>query len=164
MERNRDNQRRHRLLSGIIPAAAVALLAACSIDLETSGNGAFDGYWHLERVDTLATGGTCDLSQHRVFWGVQSRLISVSDIDADGSRGYYLRFRQTADSIVTYSPYKNNWHQDQGDDGGDVPVEDPSVLAPYGIGALEEHFAKERLKGGTMVLRSERLRLWFKRF
>ena len=150
------------LLKTIIATLATVSLASCEI--ETSDNGDFDGFWHLERVDTLATGGTCDLSKKRVFWGVQYKLISVYDTDKEGTFGYYLRFTQTRDKIVTKSPYKNNWHQDNGEDGGDIPVDDPTQLAPYGINNLEEEFVKEKLNGGQMILRSKTLRLKFKRF
>lgn len=150
------------LLKTIIATLAIVSLASCEI--ETSDNGDFDGFWHLERVDTLATGGTCDLSKKRVFWGVQYKLISVYDTDMEGTFGYYLRFTQTRDKIVTKSPYKNNWHQDNGEDGGDIPVDDPTQLAPYGINNLEEEFVKEKLNGGQMILRSKTLRLKFKRF
>ena len=146
------------LLKTIIVTLAIVSLASCEI--ETSDNGDFDGFWHLERVDTLATGGTCDLSKKRVFWGVQYKLISVYDTDKEGTFGYYLRFTQTRDKIVTMSPYKNNWHQDN----GDIPVDDPTQLAPYGINNLEEEFVKEKLNGGQMILRSKTLRLKFKRF
>lgn len=150
------------LLKTIIATLAIVSLASCEI--ETSDNGDFDGFWHLERVDTLATGGTCDLSKKRVFWGVQYKLISVYDTDKEGTFGYYLRFTQTRDKIVTKSPYKNNWHQDNGEDGGDIPVDDPTQLAPYGINNLEEEFVKEKLNGGQMILSSKTLRLKFKRF
>lgn len=150
------------LLNTIIATLAIVSLASCEI--ETSDNGDFDGFWHLECVDTLATGGTCDLSKKRVFWGVQYKLISVYDTDKEGTFGYYLRFTQTRDKIVTKSPYKNNWHQDNGEDGGDIPVDDPTQLAPYGINNLEEEFVKEKLNGGQMILRSKTLRLKFKRF
>ena len=52
-------------------AAISLVLSSCTI--ETSDNGDFDGFWHLERVDTLATGNYLDLSKERVFWGVQHR-------------------------------------------------------------------------------------------
>ena len=52
-----------------------------SCDIETSGNGKLDGYWHMTAVDTIATGGTADLSQKRLFWGVQHKLINLSDRD-----------------------------------------------------------------------------------
>lgn len=150
-----------RLFNTILATIALTTLASCEI--ETSGNGDFDGFWHLERVDTLATGGTLDLSKKRVFWGVQYKLISVYDIDKEGTFGYYLRFKQTSDQIVTHTPYKNNWHQDV-ENGGDHPIDDPTQLAPYGINNLEEEFVKEKLDGGQMILRSKTLRLKFKRF
>lgn len=150
-----------RLFNTILATIALTTLASCEI--ETSDNGDFDGFWHLERVDTLATGGTTDLSKKRVFWGVQYKLISVYDIDKEGTFGYYLRFKQTSDQIVTHTPYKNNWHQDV-ENGGDHPIDDPTQLAPYGINNLEEEFVKEKLDGGQMLLRSKTLRLKFKRF
>ena len=150
-----------RLFNTILATIALTTLASCEI--ETSDNGDFDGFWHLERVDTLATGGTLDLSKKRVFWGVQYKFISVYDIDKEGTFGYYLRFKQTHDQIVTHTPYKNNWHQDV-ENGGDHPIDDPTQLAPYGINNLEEEFVKEKLDGGQMILRSKTLRLKFKRF
>ena len=135
-----------------------------SCTLETSDNGHFDGYWHLERVDTLATGGWCDYSQCRIFWGVQYKLLSCTDAD-NNSRAYYFRFDQTSDSIIVHTPYKNNWHQDNGPNGGDIPVivvnDD---LRLYGINNLREPFFKEMYKSDKMILRSETLRLYFKKF
>ena len=151
-----------RLFNTILATIALTTLTSCEI--ETSDNGDFDAFWHLERVDTLATGGTLDLSKKRVFWGVQYKLISVRDVDKDKQHGYYLRFKQTSDKIVTHTPYKDILHQDKGDNGGDHPIDDPKLLAPYGINNLEEEFVKEKLNGGQMILRSKTLRLKFKRF
>ena len=36
---------------------AVMMLTLSSCEVETSQNGDLDGFWHLEQVDTLATGG-----------------------------------------------------------------------------------------------------------
>ncbi len=142
---------------------ALSVVSSCSVDFETSGNGALDGFWHLERVDTLATGGSTDLSSQRLFWGVQAKLVSVRDFDKNDN-GCYLRFVQTSDSLTLSSPYVNNWHENEQNTGGDVPVTDKTLLAPYGISDLSEGFCKETLKGGTMVLRSKVLRLHFKKF
>lgn len=35
---------------------AVMMLTLSSCEVETSQNGDLDGFWHLEQVDTLATG------------------------------------------------------------------------------------------------------------
>ena len=82
-------------------AAICLVVNSCTI--ETSDNGDFDGFWHLERVDTLATGNYLDLSKERVFWGVQHKLISCASITATNMysfRGYYFRFEQTGDSLI----------------------------------------------------------------
>lgn len=144
----------------LMSAMLLTLLASCT--LETSDNGDFDGFWHLEQVDTLATGKSANLSNRRVFWGVQYKLINVRDVDVDGALGYYLRFTQTAGDITTYSPYKNGWHEDSAN-GGDTPISDAKLLAPYGINNIEEHFVKERLTGHTMILVSPTLRLHFRK-
>ena len=79
------------------------LLASCNV--ETSDNGPLDGFWHLERVDTLATGGTTDYSSGYVFWGVQKELIYIKD-SSNGSVGaYYLRFRQDITTASTSPRY-----------------------------------------------------------
>lgn len=140
--------------------AAVGMLASC--ELYTSDNGKLDGFWHLERVDTLATGGQKDLSEQRVFWAIEAKLLNVRDSDHD-SRGFYFRFNQTADSLILTEPYDYGGHDDQ-EGGGDVPVTDVEVLAPYGINNLEEHYQKESLTGSRMTLKSKTLRLFFKKF
>ena len=140
------------------------VFSACGVDFETSGNGALDGFWHLEKIDTLATGGVTDYSRRHVFWGVQSRLVSMYDTDVDYNHGYYTRFVQTSDSLFIHTLYKDNWHQDSGDNGGDVPLDDYTPLRPFGINAMEEHFFKEKLTGGRMVLTSKTLRLHFRKF
>lgn len=148
-----------------IAAASVMVSSLASCTIESSDNGDFDGFWHLEQVDTLATGGVRNLSDSRIFWGVQFKLISCADYDHGGMRGYYFRFRQTGDSIIVHSPYKNNWHQDNGANGGDIPATSLNdTIRSYGINNMEEPFFKEKLKGDKMILRSRMLRLYFKKF
>lgn len=144
----------------LMATIAVASLSGC--DIETSDNGDLDGFWHLERIDTLATGGVKDMSNEVVFWSVQAKLMHTQGSAAQGS--FYFRFNQTADSLVVSSPYADHWHQDNGDNGGDIPVTDPSAFSEYGINSLEEHFAKESMSGSRMILKSDMLRLYFKKF
>ena len=112
--------------------------------------GDLDGFWHLEQVDTLATGGTCNFADKRVFWGCQYKLIQVADYDyfSDG-RGFYLRFEQTSDSLLITSV---------------LLTEMNDSLRSCGINHLNEHFAKEVMTGGKMQLKSKTLRLRFRKF
>ena len=84
-----------------------ALLNSCEVD--SSDNGDLDGFWHLESIDTLATGGICDYSNQRVFWGVQHKLLTVNNYKGES---FNFRFSQTSDSLILSSPYKNHGHQD----------------------------------------------------
>ena len=133
------------------------LMASC--DIETSGNGDLDGFWHLVEVDTLQTSGKADVADQRLFWGVQAKLIHLQGTD----NRFYLRFTHTADSLTLYQPHLDHWHQDQVD-GGDIPVDDATLMAPYGIQRLEEHYKVEALDGEKMILSTSTLRLFFKKF
>lgn len=147
------------IISGIV-------VGMCSCEMETSDNGDLDGFWHLESVDTLSTGGSCNYKERKVFWGVQHKLIAIRNFASDAaSTGYYVRFNQTGDSLIISSPYANHWHQDNGDDGGDVPVTEINAeLRELGMNHLEEHFKKEKLSGSKMVLSNNEYRLCFTKF
>lgn len=135
----------------------VFLFSSC--DLETSDNGDLDGFWHLERVDTLSTGGTTDLSQAKLFWSFEVKMMGLQG----GSERFYLRFNQTSDSLTVLSPYYNRGHEGN-DSTGDIPVTDPKAMIEYGIDNLEVHYKKEALSSSKMVLRSHRLKLYFRKF
>ena len=145
--------------------ATPLLLVSCNV--ETSDNGPLDGFWHLERIDTLATGGTTDYSSGYVFWGVQKDLMYIKD-SSNGSVGaYYLRFNQTHDSLHITKIYLDHGHEDNPnhEQGGDIPVEAiDNNLRQLGINALPEHFKKEALNANHMILSTEKLRLKFKKF
>ena len=145
--------------------AAVLLAASC--DIETSDNGNLDGLWHLERVDTIATGGSADRSNEYTFWGAQLRLMYTYDSNNSNVGSFYLRFSQTADSLIVEKAYINHWHEDNPnvDQGGDIPVTTVNdSLRHFGINELPEGFAKEKLSGSRMTLRSKTLRLHFRKF
>ena len=152
-----------RLFSFFLPVVGCCLFFSSCGWFETSDNGDLDGFWHLERVDTLATNGMRNLSESRLFWGVQYKLINLQD--ADGSNAnLYLRFAHEGNSLILSHPYINQWHENDEGTGGDVPTEDIELLRPYGINHLEESFVVEKLSDSKMILRSETLRLYFYKF
>ncbi len=140
-----------RIKHFIFPLIACAL-ASC--ELETSGNGGLDGYWHLEQVDTLATGGVTDLSEDYRFWAFQYRLLNVSGYNSS----YLLRFSHEGDSLFLSDPYVNDRKN------GDIQLEDQEPPRTYGINGLTERFRIEQLKGTNMVLSNKTLKLRLKKF
>lgn len=159
--RGKRNRKAYLLLMVSLLLGGMMTFTSCEI--ETSDNGDFDGFWHLESIDSLATGNKADYTHRRTFWGVENKLIYA--YDADSLINYYCRFTQTADSVVITKVYLDHGHQDNGIDGGDIPVEVVNdSLRYYGINALPEGFLKEKLNGSKMVLKSKTLRLNFRRF
>lgn len=142
----------------IMLLAGLVVLALPSCDIHTSDNGDFDGYWHLTRVDTLQTGNSCDMSGHRVFWGVQGALIEAVDHDNDSTHyGYLFYFTRDGESLRLYNAHCHMREE------GDPVVEDPSVLSPLGINALDAQFNILTLNRNRMVLEDAQLRLSFRK-
>ena len=135
---------------------AFAISAMMSCEIETSGNGDLDGFWHLVRVDTLSTGGMCDMSGRRVFWSVQVGILNATDYDRY-HKGYLFHFDKTDSSLQIFDPYKDNRTE------GDIKIEDPSELYHLGINAIDETFIIEQLEGSRMTLVTDVLRLSFRK-
>ena len=107
----------------------LGLLSFSSCDLEMSDNGELDGFWQLARIDTIGGGG-CDMVSSRIFWSVQLHLLQLSDHSGRNST-YLLRFQQDDAHLRVYDPYLSARNE------GDKPLDDATVLQPYGIQSLE---------------------------
>ena len=150
-----------KTICGLLVAATTILATLTtftSCDLETSSAaGDFNGLWHLIRIDTLATGGVLDLKNEKLFWAFQNKLMQADDKNEKLAK-ILMRFNQTNTQLTLHTPYVYDR------ENGDVPLSDPTLLAPYGINKLEENFQVIKLTGSKMVLQSETLKLTFKGF
>lgn len=134
--------------------ALVFCLSAC--ELETSHNGKLDGWWLLTAVDTLPTGGHANVEAQQCTWAFQGRLLELRDVP--GQRGdYLLSFVQHGDDLLLSHPYFS------ARDSGDIAVQTPQPLHPYGIQTLSERFSIITIDRQRMVLTSASLRLYFRK-
>ncbi len=133
------------------------MLLSCTI--ENIDNGDLDGFWHFEEMDTLATGGVLDLRDETRFWAFQAKLMHTQG----AAQKFFFRFNHDGNTLVLYSPYLDHGHEDR-ENGGDIPVEDPDVLRPYGIQNLEDTFFIEKLSSSKMILSTSQYRLRFTKF
>lgn len=142
----------------IFSFSAFFIFSFASCELETSGNGDLDGFWHLVQVDTLQTGGVKDTSKDLFFWSFQVNLLQFSD------RSYHIpiymaRFNHENGQLKVTQPCLYN--RDEGNEM--VTEENVNVISPYGLNALEEIFRVEELSGSRMTLSNGTLRLYFKK-
>ena len=133
------------------------ILFLSSCELETSDNGKLDGFWHLERIDTLSTGGVKDLAASRLFWSFQGKMMMVSDKDSRNAE-CILRFENRGDSLLLYNPILSDRTH------GDVVITDSSILNAYGINKVEERFRLEELSHSKMSLTNHKYRLFLRKF
>ena len=134
--------------------ALMFCLSAC--ELETSHNGKLDGWWLLTAVDTLQTGGHANVEAQQCTWAFQGRLLELRDVP--GQRGDYLfSFTQHGDDLLLSHPYLS------ARDSGDIAVQTPQLLHPYGIQTLSERFSITTIDRRRMVLTSASLHLYFRR-
>ena len=140
---------------GLVPALLAAVLV-CSCEIEMSGNGRLDGMWHLVSVDTLSTSGVRDMSEERIYWSFQNRLLELDDKSGVNHSVLY-RFELSDGILNLRDPYIYDR------ENGDKPLTNIIMLVPFGINELEENFTVEGLGHGKMVLRSEYLRLKFRK-
>lgn len=136
----------------------VALFSLSACEIETHDNDKLDGFWHLEKVDTIATGGVCDMSNEFVFWSVQSMFVEVSERSQVGENKYIFSFSHRDGKLMLFDARLSDRRN------GDPEVEDPAVLLPYGICKLNDTFEVLQLTGKKMRLKSETLCLTFRKF
>ena len=96
------------------------------------------------------------MSKAPVFWSVQGAILEARNVE----KLEYVMFRYNHENgiLSLYDARYNNREI------GDEQITDVTVLQPYGINKLEESFAVESLSGSTMILRSDMLKLYFKKF
>lgn len=141
-----------KLLYIIISAC---LLTAC--ELETPSNGDFDGNWQLRQVDTLATGGRCDMTYNYIYWAVESHVLLVRDIDNENLK-IVFHFDKSADKIWIYNP--NFWvTKDEL-----IPLENDSLLTPLGIMGIRDTFNIEKLNHSNLVVQNRAYKLHFRKY
>ena len=134
----------------------LVLLLFCSCDIETSKNGDLDGFWHLERVDTISTSGSLDLSQEKLFWAFQKDLLQLRG----DKQEFYLRFNHHDNQLDLSNPHL----RDREKDDPSISSSTMYLIRPYGINKEEEYYQVVTLNSDDMILRNQDLQLWFRKF
>lgn len=140
-----------------------ALCALCSLsffcvscEVETHSHGNIDGNWHLVKIDTLATEGSMDLNDSRIFWGFQANLVQLCDNDRPDTV-YIMRFAKDDNTLILCDPHINDRET------GDPIAELTPTFCHFGVNKKEETFTIEQLKSTRMTILSDMLRLTFKK-
>jgi hypothetical protein len=149
------------------PILYTILFSTClflfSCDLEMSGDGTYDGNWQLRTMENLATGEKTDMSHSYIYWGIEGNLLQVRDIDNkdyQDSRGLIIFFSLTRKDhhFLLREPYHSITKDHL------EPIEDITMLMPLGINGTTEDFLVETHTSSTLVLKSETVRMRFRKY
>lgn len=129
----------------------IGVFASCEV--HTSNNGDLDGYWQMVQMDSVVSGKVTNMKGSGIFYAVYVHLLQVQGAGTQVS----FRFKHSGDSLELYSPYADYGQNDQ-------PVEDVSVIRPYGINHLHEVFHVDALSSSKMILSTQEVRLYFRKY
>jgi hypothetical protein len=133
----------------------MVILSSCSV--ERSDIGRLEGLWQLYRVDTIATGGCCDLRQSQLAWAFQGKLLELR------SHPYsYLDFIASY-SMTTDSLYIDNLRLlDR--EHGDPLLSDADSVRCFGVNKTNEHFRVLHFSDELFQLQSDRLVIYLRKY
>lgn len=147
------------LVNGLLPFSLFTLLPfVASCTLEMSDNGKLDGFWQLQEMDTISTGGKVDMRDSLFFWAIQKDLLEIDNPERDITKNIVFRFEHTGDSLILTEPYYSNR------DSSDIKINDPAVLNRYGIYHIREAFFVTNLTSSRLELKSDRFNFHFRKY
>lgn len=135
----------------------LSLIMITSCTLDSSDNGALDGYWQLSSIDTLANGHSVNMRDSGIFWAFNFNLLVTRSTKEPLGEILY-DFEKTEDNLILSNPYILYR------DSSDIKVTDVNLLKKYGVNSLLETFTIEHLNSNKMVLQSNLVRLNFRKY
>ncbi|MBO5467367.1 MAG: lipocalin-like domain-containing protein [Prevotella sp.] len=135
----------------------LSLIMISSCTLDSSDNGALDGYWQLSSIDTLANGHSVNMRDSGIFWAFNFNLLVTRSTKEPLGEILY-DFENTDDNLILSNPYILYR------DSSDIKVTDVNLLKKYGVNSLLETFTIEHLNSNKMVLQSNLVRLNFRKY
>ena len=141
--------------AAVMVAGAMCGMSAC--DWEES-HGQLDGFWHLQAVDTLATGGQCQLEEPTVFWSVEGKVLETRILPF---KILFFRYDHQGDELRLYAPMGT---KDPTVTDADYPITDETRLYEFGVHGLDTRFRILQLTSQRLVLQDDTLRLHFERY
>lgn len=135
----------------------LSLIMITSCTLDSSDNGALDGYWQLSSIDTLANGHSVNMRDSGIFWAFNFNLLVTRSTKEPLGEILY-DFENTEDNLILSNPYILYR------DSSDIKVTDVNLLKKYGVNSLLESFTIQHLNSNKMALQSNMLRLNFKKY
>lgn len=135
----------------------MACLLITSCDIESAGNGGIYGNWQLREIDTLATGGTCNMEKSSIYWAFESDVMQVRRIASDNKK-LLFKYSYAGDSIVAHTPLLVHTKDEL------THIDDKSMLEEFCFTDLKDVFKIKTHKGNNLVIENAKYRMRFRKY
>ncbi|MBQ0056497.1 MAG: lipocalin-like domain-containing protein [Bacteroidales bacterium] len=145
----------------LLSAISVIILSMTLTGCEVSGNGDLDGFWYMTRLDSIATGQSCDMRPARLSWSVQAKIIQFFDHEKnDLKRIPMARFEHDGNTLTISEAFIYNRMD------GDEPLTADSLylVRPYGVNSLPDTYHVEKLTSSRLQISDDVVRLYFEKY
>lgn len=126
-----------------------------SCEIEMSDNGNLDGLWQMTEMQETGK-EAIDMRETGTIWGFQFRLLELRS--KSNQYGFLCRFEHKDGHLKVYEPYI------QKHDESDNPVTDATILNPFGLYTTSEDFQIEALTSSCLTIKSDKVRLKFRKY
>ena len=146
-----------------------SLFFSTSCENKWPDNGDFDGMWQLMVIDD---GEEYDVKSQKLYWSVRTNLIQFNEAKQNAVR-FYSHFNKAGSMLEVYDICYDSENASEEDDNEWIPLDKRGLLFPYGIDAVEDAkrpgrlhqiFTIETLTSKSLVLKTEKYTLRFRKF
>lgn len=132
--------------------ATIFMLTGCELNI--SDNGVLEGSWQMTELQWTGE-PPVDMRETLTMWGFQFEILEMRSAKATT---IFYRFDHNQGTLTIHTPRYNS------NSGRDQLITDPAVLRRYGITDPTEKFVIETANGNNLVLRSDSVRLSFRKY
>ena len=156
----------YRIIAAIFLAC---LFFSTSCENKWPDNGDFDGMWQLLVIDD---GTEHDMKSQKVYWSVRTNLIQFNEGKPNTVR-YFSHLNKAGSMLEVYDICYDSENASEEDNNEWISFDKRGVLFPYGIDAIEDSqrpgrlhqiFTIETLTSKSLVLKTEKYTLRFRKF
>lgn len=135
------------------------LLLGCLTSCEFSDNGTLDGLWYLNQKGNSQTDQITDVSDARITWGFQGKILKLMPWNANGLE-YMMRFEHSNNQLILSEAFQNDRVN------GDEFYNNDSLclFQKYGITHIPDTFDIIQLNRKKMELHNDRIHLYFMKY
>lgn len=141
--------------------ALLAVLTGCD---KVPMNGELDGMWQLVQIE--ADGVTQEVKDEKLYLSFQLHLAQFTRSNPQqlGRTNYYAHFEHKGNILRIYDLFKAADYETAQDYNNRITEENISELHPWGFYDLDTPFHVVKLTGSSMILRSDKAQLEFRKF